>query len=54
MKAAGGASLDDDLKRYLDAMMAQLNSKLDQLLDSISAMLADADRFNLGHRPTRR
>jgi hypothetical protein len=40
--------MDEDLKRYLDSMMAQINGKLEDILDKLSAARADADNTK-GH-----
>jgi hypothetical protein len=41
-------AMDDELKLYLASMMAQINTKLDDILDKLSATREDVDNTK-GH-----
>lgn len=40
--------MDEEMRRYLDGLMAQVNTKLDDILDKLSAVRADTDGIK-GH-----
>jgi hypothetical protein len=40
--------MDEETKTYLDAMMVQINTKLDDILDKLSAVRLDTDGLK-GH-----
>ena len=40
--------MDEELKTYLDGMISQINTKLDDILDKLSAVRADTDSLK-GH-----